>query len=734
MLLFFEGSGRSVAALGSQGADQERIGSHMNQKKWIGVAGIISVLFGCPSRAGSDETTQDLAGNQFKAAKSVKQDLNNARDEYQTSVSDYFFTGYEQNYFLKQYQDAVKKSEAISVAADKMVADAAKLTNNDAQDRLTRKAATLRQDQESALLEGKRNLDALSGKTSGDSKEYLDKLSGLLRDRAALVKTPSAEKMAEWIKKDQGAQNPPYSSKYPVAFYALQGSSKIANRDARVLKDYKNKKKFLGITWSNPNKRVLSKTNETGLIKSEVLKLDKDGDQKAQARFNTTYFSDSDVNMASSFGNPRAEYEKRIYPPASASTVTPAPATQTTTYTLVFTTQPGDGTAGAALSDQPVVTIQDQIGNTVSDFNGSVTISIAENPGSGALGGGITVNAVNGVATFKDLSVDKKGSGYTLTASGNGLTATSSAFDVAAAPPPPPAAGSGECDEVYGNIAKAIVGSKDGPAVYAKMVDLAELKMAYRLAKDNDPYEQRSLESYLNRAKDLKDQIVGSPVSEDLNKVYQKYGVANAGELIKGISDKISAKKYSYSSKGMVDNQTVGALMLYLATNEKDDIPEAVKFTESDAASVWALGEIRKRNFKEGDTSGNSNLLKFTVRLCHKYPSKACAGKDNPDFKVAKMDADAIAKSADASNKALAAQVNASLGDYRTQNPSCFEKCSTNADPLNNQDVKRVLAKLNQLISTDAKNKDGPGVLNLDFKKMKITKDTIEFGNKPVSK
>jgi len=42
-----------------------------------------------------------------------------------------------------------------------------------------------------------------------------------------------------------------------------------------------------------------------------------------------------------------------------------------------------------------------------------------------------TVNAVNGVATFNNLSIDKAGTGYTLTASSAGLTGvTSSSFNI----------------------------------------------------------------------------------------------------------------------------------------------------------------------------------------------------------------------------------------------------------------------------------------------------------------
>lgn len=58
-------------------------------------------------------------------------------------------------------------------------------------------------------------------------------------------------------------------------------------------------------------------------------------------------------------------------------------------------------------------------------------MSIAANPGGGQLDGTITVTAVDGVATFDDLVIDRSGAGYTLEASAASLTAAlSGPFDV----------------------------------------------------------------------------------------------------------------------------------------------------------------------------------------------------------------------------------------------------------------------------------------------------------------
>jgi hypothetical protein len=58
-------------------------------------------------------------------------------------------------------------------------------------------------------------------------------------------------------------------------------------------------------------------------------------------------------------------------------------------------------------------------------------VALGSNPGGGTLSGTVFLAAVNGVATFSNLSIDKAGTGYTLTASdGNLAGATSGAFNI----------------------------------------------------------------------------------------------------------------------------------------------------------------------------------------------------------------------------------------------------------------------------------------------------------------
>jgi hypothetical protein len=89
------------------------------------------------------------------------------------------------------------------------------------------------------------------------------------------------------------------------------------------------------------------------------------------------------------------------------------------------------------------VAIQDASGNTVPTANFPVTLALGANPGNTTLPGALTVNAVNGVATFSNLMLDTVGTGYTLqAASTSGIVdaialtgTTSNAFNIVAGPP-----------------------------------------------------------------------------------------------------------------------------------------------------------------------------------------------------------------------------------------------------------------------------------------------------------
>ena len=73
----------------------------------------------------------------------------------------------------------------------------------------------------------------------------------------------------------------------------------------------------------------------------------------------------------------------------------------------------------------------DASANLVTGAANAVTVSLGSNSGGASLSGTVTATAVDGVASFADLTVSKGGTSYTLVASAAGLMgATSTPFDV----------------------------------------------------------------------------------------------------------------------------------------------------------------------------------------------------------------------------------------------------------------------------------------------------------------
>jgi uncharacterized delta-60 repeat protein len=85
----------------------------------------------------------------------------------------------------------------------------------------------------------------------------------------------------------------------------------------------------------------------------------------------------------------------------------------------VVTQGPSSVTAGAPFS--LTVEAEDSSGNLLSSYEGPITLALAVDPGGSALGGTLTVTAVDGVATFTGLTLTAVDSGYVLDVSGAGL-------------------------------------------------------------------------------------------------------------------------------------------------------------------------------------------------------------------------------------------------------------------------------------------------------------------------
>ncbi len=101
---------------------------------------------------------------------------------------------------------------------------------------------------------------------------------------------------------------------------------------------------------------------------------------------------------------------------------------------LVFTTAPA--ATNAAGSILPIsISALDAQGDVATTFNGAVSLSFADGANSAPLLGTVSVNAVNGVATFADVRINRTGTGYVLRATASSVTgANSSPFAITAGP------------------------------------------------------------------------------------------------------------------------------------------------------------------------------------------------------------------------------------------------------------------------------------------------------------
>ena len=100
---------------------------------------------------------------------------------------------------------------------------------------------------------------------------------------------------------------------------------------------------------------------------------------------------------------------------------------------LAFIQGPTNTAAGATITPAVTVAVEDANGNVETSDNATqVSLAIGTNPASGTLSGGSAVTVASGVATFSGLSIDKAGTGYTLTASSTPsyTGATSAAFNI----------------------------------------------------------------------------------------------------------------------------------------------------------------------------------------------------------------------------------------------------------------------------------------------------------------
>ena len=210
--------------------------------------------------------------------------------------------------------------------------------------------------------------------------------------------------------------NPFTATKVVFAVQPTSGTAGTALTSFRVqLQDtYGNNVTTTGTTISlaigtNPGTSTLSGTTSTttsgGLINFTTVSLNKSG---------TGY-----TLVASSSGLTSAT--------SNTFNITAGTATK-----LAFVASPSSVVAGTTLGSSNIqVNVLDANSNIVTTATNALTFSLSTNPGSATLNGTLTQNAVAGVATFNDISINTAATGYVIQAAGTSLTsATTSAFNI----------------------------------------------------------------------------------------------------------------------------------------------------------------------------------------------------------------------------------------------------------------------------------------------------------------
>ncbi len=102
---------------------------------------------------------------------------------------------------------------------------------------------------------------------------------------------------------------------------------------------------------------------------------------------------------------------------------------------FVFLVQPSNTALNTAITPPVQVALEDATGTVVANSSAAVSIALASNPTYATLSGTTTVNAVNGIATFPDLTLNLLGTMYTLLAYSDTLSFTKDSNQFNITPP-----------------------------------------------------------------------------------------------------------------------------------------------------------------------------------------------------------------------------------------------------------------------------------------------------------
>ena len=138
---------------------------------------------------------------------------------------------------------------------------------------------------------------------------------------------------------------------------------------------------------------------------------------------------------------------------------------------LVFTAAGQPVGAGIGRNITPVVQVAliDGNGDVITTATNNVTVAIGTNPTGGTLGGTTTAAAVNGVASFSNLTINEAATGYRLSATSPGLVAVAS--------------------NLFAITNRALVNHSTGAPGSVSIIDMATNTKGPTITVGNNPYE-----------------------------------------------------------------------------------------------------------------------------------------------------------------------------------------------------------------------------------------------------
>ena len=251
------------------------------------------------------------------------------------------------------------------------------------------------------------------------------------------------------------------------------------------------------------------------------------------------------------------------------------------------------------------------------------------------------------------------------------------------------------CDQAKTEIVKLLLSDGHNPKAFSDMVNLAQLKMAYRLSQPKPP--SKTIEDFVNNHVDK------TKLSESVTKIYEKYGKRDAPSYLD-----ISKNKLDYNHVRLT-NDSASALILLLAQSEKGN--KKLAFTEQDAAAVWAQQHLIEMNLanhpddKDYQPGGvYYNVLNFSTQVCQKFKEGKCGKQGVFDTNLVSIESEYKTK-----NKDFETSVQEAAKSTVAAHPECFNKncASATITKLGSVDIEELKGKISELVGKGSMGDSG---------------------------